>query len=26
YLSEKIKLFCGLEEQIDDITLLSLQC
>mgnify|MGYP001450532063 FL=1 len=26
YLSEKIRMFCGLEEQIDDITLLSLQC
>jgi serine phosphatase RsbU (regulator of sigma subunit) len=26
YLSEKIKQFCVQEEQIDDITLLSLQC
>ncbi len=26
YLSEKIKDFCGQEDQIDDITLLSLQC
>jgi serine phosphatase RsbU (regulator of sigma subunit)/CheY-like chemotaxis protein len=26
YLSEKIKHYCGQEEQIDDITLLSLQC
>ncbi|MEY3598308.1 MAG: hypothetical protein RL521_730 [Bacteroidota bacterium] len=26
YLSEKVKTFCGQDEQIDDITLLSLQC